>query len=67
VEDICERLPFLEHIFMVLGAIAAWFSRSCPHNKKFLELALEQHELDPMAVGGFLNALHSFQNLFETH
>jgi hypothetical protein len=66
-EDICKGLPFLEHVFMVLGAISTWFSRSGPRNKKFLELAQEQHKVDPMAVGGFLNTLHSFQNLSVTH
>jgi hypothetical protein len=67
VEDVCKELPFFERVFMVLGVISAWFSRSGPRNKKFLELAEEQHELDPMAVGGFLNTLHSFQNLSVTH
>jgi hypothetical protein len=66
VEDVCKRLPFLEHVFMVLGAIPAWFSRSGPRNKKFLELAQEQHEQDTMATGGFLNSLHSFQTLSVT-
>ena len=44
VEDICKDIPCLEHVFVVLGAIAAWFSR-------YVRVFLTIHSVAGTALG----------------